>query len=108
MGQRLTIYDFSKIMNAPDDLDVWDISRSIMENQPGIEKIHFKWEWQGYSGFGDIYLKNGIIDCDNQWCRDSNLTISSDSKKQATKHYSVIYNEPSLINVFEHINHKYL
>ena len=108
MGQRLTIYDFSKIMNAPDNLDVWGISRSVVENQPDIEKIHFKWEWQGYSGFGDIFRKNGVIDYDNQWCRDSCLTISSDSKKQATKHYSPLYNEKGLITLFEYIISRFL
>ena len=97
MGQKLTIYDFAKIMNAPDDLDVWDICHSNLDQSTGIESIRFKWDWQGYSGYGEIFLKNGRIDSEDEHCNNSSLTISSASLKQADKHYSVLYNEKSLI-----------
>ena len=107
MGQKLTMYDFSKIMNEPEDLNVWDVTCSGEIYDSSIERIHFKWEWQGYSGTGEIYLKDGIIDYDNITCRDSKLEIASDSKRKANKHYSVLYNEKNLIVLFEYILSKF-
>ncbi len=101
MGQRLTIYDFSKIMNAPDDLKIWNLSRSTIDID--YEQVFFRWEWQGYSGYGEIFLYKGVIDMDKDRCRESVINISSDSKKQADKSYSPLYNEKGLIVLFDYI-----
>lgn len=107
--QNLTIYDFSKILQDLDALCVSNITMKPfgnLENQ--VSQVHFNWSWHGYCGFGYIFLYEGKLDISRVECRDSNLTISTNSDRQAAKHYSTIYNEPNLEYVFLHILDKYL
>lgn len=102
--QKLGIYNFSKILNDIDAFSYIIKSRDIYGNpKNNITKIFFTWGWHDYEGFGEIFLYNNVIDVNNVTCRDSHLTISSNSKRQATKHYSTLYNEPGLISLFEYI-----
>lgn len=108
--ERLTIYDFHKIMHDVNNLRITDFHVDEFASKPEENKTayFFHWEWNGYSGHGEIFTLNNAIDTSSIYCRDSHLTINSDSSKQAQKHVSELYNEPLLIDLFEYILRKYI
>lgn len=102
---KLTIYDFSKIMTDLASLQITNFHIDKCWTCPvNGECYRFDWEWHGYSGNGAIYLINGVVDINSVFCRDSYLTINSDSLRQAeNKHVSEVYNEPALANLMQYI-----
>lgn len=103
--ERLTIYDFHKIMHDVDSLIITNFHIDIYQTREAENKVayFFDWEWNGYSGYGEIFTINGDIDYDSVYCRDSHLTVHTNSKKQAQKHVSELYNEKELLELFEYI-----
>lgn len=102
---KLTIYDFSKIMT---DLPSLSITNYHMDQHWTCPKngacYRFSWEWHGYSGNGMICLINGVVDITNEFCKESYISISRDSLRQAeNKHVSEVYNEPQLANLMQYI-----
>lgn len=104
---ELTIYDFSKILTDLDSLSISDYhADSYFPCPKNHECYRFHWSWNGYSGSGAIYLKNGLIITNNKFCEQSQLSISSDSIRQAAKHVSEVYNEPALAELLQYIANK--
>ena len=105
---ELTIYDFSKIMTDIHSLNVFDYHiDKYYQSQSNEIRYRFHWNWHGYSGSGEIYLVNGIVDAKNKFCEQSLLRISLDSERKAVKNVSEVYNEPQLAELMQYIANKF-
>ncbi len=105
---KLTIYDFHKILDELDDLNVTEFEKNECYNGDTNKACYcFKWEWKGYGGFGEAFLINGKIDTNEVFCRDSFLRIDSE-KKAIVKNISEVYNEPELAELIQYIVDIYL
>lgn len=102
---KLTIYNFHKILDDLGDLNITDFKKSEPCNAEDNKTCYcFKWEWQGYSGFGKAFLVNNKIDINDVYCGDSYLRIGQNSKKQAIgKNISEVYNEPELAELIQYV-----
>lgn len=101
----LTIYDFNKIMSDIDSLRVTNYHKDVHWICP-LDGIcyRFNWEWHGYSGSGMVCLLNNKVDPNNEFCKESLLSIHQDSIRQAEiKHISEVYNEPDLVELMQYI-----
>lgn len=72
-------------------------------NNPDVYQIEFDWEWNGYSGYGEIdFYKSTNKLCNEFGENMSNMTVSSKSKKQQPncRNNCALYNNPSLEELF--------
>ena len=106
--KRLTIYDFGKKIMS--DIESFNfVPKSIKPKYPNNEhseiySLVFLWEWNGYNGYGTIDYNNHTNELCNEFGENSSkLVIHSDSRRQAQKNISELYNDPSLAELFDMI-----
>lgn len=68
-----------------------------------VHELTFDWEWNGYSGFGYINFTENGVDIDNVQCRDSSMTVGSNSRRQQEngRHTCSLYNDHLMQELFE-------
>lgn len=107
MGKQLKPLNFSEsILSDYNNFHFYIKSeKPYNENNPMIEAIRFEWNWNNYSGYGIIYLKNGKIVMEDCMCKSSNMTVESSSKRQVSngRCECALYNDSGLKILFERI-----
>ncbi|MFA7204588.1 MAG: hypothetical protein WC188_12875 [Candidatus Caldatribacteriota bacterium] len=74
--------------------------------KPNVIKVYFRWSWNDYIGIGEIYYYHDTKKlCNHFGENSSNMTISSNSKRQQSngKHNCALYNDSSLARLFQKI-----
>lgn len=108
--KRLTMYDFGKKIMSEKELFEFkplSITPKNVTGKPEIYSLTFLWSWNGYNGYGTIdYNCNTNKVCNEYGNNFSQIVVHSNSKKQAQKNVSELYNDQSLIQLFDMILQK--
>lgn len=73
------------------------------DNDPDVFRLFFTWDWNGYTGYGqiDFYRSKSIL-CNKFGENESSMTVHSESKRQQPNGRSTcsLYNDQSLELLF--------